>query len=191
MLSLEVTSLYWLVNRDPHSGLLITRNTRWITGSIWQKCLKWGWILKELFTVVIGKMVGKPLGRGPLIINATTLYSGYLLGISLLKGSNSGFKQLGALYPKGPNHLLVLVRKSAMLASFLSNKNMIRQKSTIKQGSLNYPFSGNQTMQKCMVIFDGLPIFFVHEVWVGNIITPVKFNFYLESWWSIILTNSP
>ena len=130
MLSLEVTSLYWLVNRDPHSGLLVTRNTRWITGSIWQKCLKWGWILKELFTVVIGKMVGKPLGWGPLIINATTLYSG---PYPLLKGSNSGFKQLG-YHPKGPNHLLVLLRKSAMFASFLSNTNMIRQNSTIKQG---------------------------------------------------------
>ncbi len=43
-----------------------------------------------------------PFGMVPLIINPMyTLYSGYLLGTSLLKGSNKGgLKQLGALHPK-------------------------------------------------------------------------------------------
>ena len=42
--------------------------------------------------------------RGPLIINPIyTLYRGYLLGPNpLLKGSDRGVKQLGALHPKGP-----------------------------------------------------------------------------------------
>ena len=57
------------------------------------------------FKNFIGKMVGKPLGWGPLK-NKPLIYTSYMVGIywgpyPLLKGSNRGVKQLGALHPKG------------------------------------------------------------------------------------------